>query len=250
MGCFPIFREDISMKVSTKTKAELMKEVDGLRAQLKETEKKLSTIPEARDEPSEITARLILNEATDIIIVCDENGKVTRVSEVTHHYIGENLLSKPFDAILKLRFSFPHPLRKDDFSVSEVLRGKIFRKEEVILRREDRAFHFLLSARPLTDQHGRNHGCVVMLTDVTELKQMETELTCLASFPQLNPNPVVESDLAGHVHYSNPAAERLFPDLKKAGLNYPWLIDLEKISETLDTESRKTYVRELRVGDQ
>jgi signal transduction histidine kinase len=79
---------------------------------------------------------------------------------------------------------------------------------------------------------------------------MEMELTRLASFPQLNPHPIVKADLAGRVHYSNPAAERLFPDLKKAGLNHPWLINLEKISEALETEPRKTYVRELRAGDQ
>ena len=237
------------MKVVTKTKAELTKEIDGLRAQLKESEKKLFTILEAQNQPSELTARLILNEATDIIIVCDENGKITRTSDVTHRYIEGKLLLKPFDAILKLRFSFLHPLRKEDFSVSEVLKGRILRREEVILQRDREAFHFLLSARPLTDQHRRIHGCVVTLTDITEIKQMEAELARLASFPRLNPNPITEVDVAGNVIYSNPAAERLFPDLLKAGLKHPWLVDLEKISETLKTESRKTYNRELRVGD-
>jgi len=130
MGCVPIFGEDISMKASTKSKAELMKEIDELRAQLRETEKKLFTISEAHDR-----------------------------------------------------------------------------------------------------------------------KHMEEELSRLASFPQLNPNPVVEVDLAGHAHYCNPAAGRLFPDLKKAGLNHPWLMDLEKISEALKKESGKTHVRERRVGD-
>ena len=144
------------MKAATKTKAELTKEIEELQAQLKETKKKLPTIPESRDQSSELLARLILDQATDITIVCDENGMITRASEVTHRYIGEKLLlRRPFDAALKLRFSFPPPLRKEDFSVSEVLKGKIFRREEVILRREGEAFHFLLSARPLTDQHGR-----------------------------------------------------------------------------------------------
>ncbi len=80
-------------------------------------------------------------------------------------------------------------------------------------------------------------------------KMMKEKIARLASFPQLNPNPVVEVDTAGHVHYSNPAAERLFPDLKKAGLKHPWLMDLEKISETFKTKSKKIYIRELRVRD-
>ncbi len=239
----------ISMKRATKTKAELMKEIDGLRAQLKEREKQLSAMPEAEAQSSEIMARLIVNQATDITIVCDENGKIILASEVTHRYIGGNLLLRPFDAILQLRFAFPNSLRKEGFSVSEVLRGDIFSREEVILRRENQTFYFLLNARPLTDECRRIHGCVVMLTDITERKRMEGELLRLASFPQLDPNPVVEVDLAGHVHYSNPASEELFPDLKEAGFNHPWLMDLEKIDETLKTESRRTYVRELRVGD-
>ncbi len=80
-------------------------------------------------------------------------------------------------------------------------------------------------------------------------KRMEVKYARLASFPQLNPNPVVEVDLAGRVRYSNPVAKELFPDLKKTGLNHPWLMDLEKISETLKTEARKTYLREVRIGD-
>jgi PAS domain S-box-containing protein len=77
----------------------------------------------------------------------------------------------------------------------------------------------------------------------------EAELNRLASFPQLNPNSVVEVDPAGHVHYSNPAADQLFPDLRKAGLNHPFLVDLNKIGKTLNTGSRKAYVREIRIGD-
>jgi PAS domain S-box-containing protein len=88
-----------------------------------------------------------------------------------------------------------------------------------------------------------------VLRDITERKQIEAELTRLASFPQLNPNPVVEVDLAGHVHYSNPAAERLFPDLKESGFNHPWLTDLEKTAQRSETEVKSTHVREVRVGD-
>jgi PAS domain S-box-containing protein len=165
------------MEVVSKTKAELMAEIDELRAQLKEAEKKLSAIPEPPEQPSETMSRLILDQATDMTLVCDENGKITRASQVAHRYAGGKiLLGKPFDGVLKLRFFSPHPLQKEVFSVLEVLNGKILRREEVILQREGEAFHFLLSARPLTDQHGRIHGCVVTLTDITPHKQMEEEL--------------------------------------------------------------------------
>lgn len=165
------------MKAPAKTKAELMKEINELQAKLKETEKKLFTISKAQDHLSEITARLILDQATDMMMVCDEDGKIIRVSEVTHRYIGGKFLPRRhFDAVLKIRFSSPHPRRKEEFTVSEVLRGKIFRREEVTLEREGEAFHFLLSARPFKDQHGRILGCVVTLTDITERKRSEEAL--------------------------------------------------------------------------
>ena len=50
--------------------------------------------------------------------------------------------------------------------------------------------------------------------DITDYKRMEKERTHLASFPQLNPNPVVEVDPEGCVHYLNNAAQKLFPDLQ------------------------------------
>ena len=49
----------------------------------------------------------------------------------------------------------------------------------------------------------------------------------LASFPELNPSPVVEVDLAGQVHYLNPAAQQLLPGLQAAGPQHPWLADWE-----------------------
>jgi len=79
--------------------------------------------------------------------------------------------------------------------------------------------------------------------------EMKPEIARLASFPQLNPNPVVEVDLAGHIYYSNPAAEQLFPELKKAGFNHPWLTDLEMIADVLEHGQKKMHTRQLKVDD-
>lgn len=77
----------------------------------------------------------------------------------------------------------------------------------------------------------------------------ESEPDYLASFPLLNPNPIVEVDSAGRVQYCNPAAERLFPDLRKSGLNHPWFMDLEKIGVMLNAASKKAYAREIKIED-
>lgn len=47
------------------------------------------------------------------------------------------------------------------------------------------------------------------------LQQANSELTRLASFPELNPGPIIEVDLTGHVHYLNPSAVALFPECRE-----------------------------------
>ena len=54
-----------------------------------------------------------------------------------------------------------------------------------------------------------------------ELQQVNEELTRLASFPELNPSPIIEVDLTGYVHYLNPAAADLFPECRQVGFSIP-----------------------------
>lgn len=82
-----------------------------------------------------------------------------------------------------------------------------------------------------------------------ELFLREDSVERRSSFPQLNPNPVVEVDLTGHLYYQNPAAERLFPDLRTAGPSHPWLEGLEKLGEIFDQGKKLSHVREIKVGD-
>ncbi len=42
--------------------------------------------------------------------------------------------------------------------------------------------------------------------DISERKRASQEIARLASFPQLNPNPVLEVDNAGNITFANPAA--------------------------------------------
>jgi PAS domain S-box-containing protein len=48
-----------------------------------------------------------------------------------------------------------------------------------------------------------------IMRDITERKQAAERIAHLASFPQLNPNPVLELNPAGEVIYANPAATRI-----------------------------------------
>ncbi len=87
--------------------------------------------------------------------------------------------------------------------------------------------------------------CRVMIEDITERKKVEAETKRLASFPMLNPRPIVEVDVAGHVHFCNPVAEQMFPDLYQRGVEHPWLADWKEVLRALRKGEVKSIVREV-----
>ncbi len=87
--------------------------------------------------------------------------------------------------------------------------------------------------------------CRVVLSDITALRQAETKIAHLATFPLLNPRPVVEVDAAGPVLFCNPAAEQMFPDLYRRGLGHPWLNEWKSLLRRLRLAEGKTIVREV-----
>jgi PAS domain S-box-containing protein len=96
-------------------------------------------------------------------------------------------------------------------------------------------------------QDGQEYRAVMV--DITERKQAEAETKRLASFPMLSPNPVVEVDVAGRVHFCNPTAQRMFPDLCQRGLKHPWLADWESVVRNLREGGAKSMVREVPVDE-
>ena len=86
-----------------------------------------------------------------------------------------------------------------------------------------------------------------------KLQQANDELARLASFPELNPNPVIEVDADCSLHYLNPAARRLFPDLEVAGPQHPLvadlLADLSSVVAALEHSSNHSWTDESKLGD-
>jgi PAS domain S-box-containing protein len=142
------------------------------------------------------------------------------------------------------------PLANEELPVQRAARGMTLEGVEFTLAFDDGTVrHMLGNATPLRDEQGQPRGAVAAFVDVTERQQMEKELAYLASFPELNPNPVVEVDSRGWVYYLNPAARKMFPDLEGMGLEHPFLSGLESIVSTFESREGKFFTREIRVNE-
>jgi PAS domain-containing protein len=83
--------------------------------------------------------------------------------------------------------------------------------------------------------------------DITERKCATEEIARLASFPQLNPNPVLEVDSAGNITFTNPATLKIAREL---GLQdeKPFLpSDLREILQATAETGERKFFREVEV---
>jgi PAS domain S-box-containing protein len=67
----------------------------------------------------------------------------------------------------------------------------------------------------------------------------------VASFPELNPAPIFETDLEGTITYANPSARRLFPDLLERGANHPLVEGWAPVIAELTRKADQVVVREV-----
>ena len=80
-------------------------------------------------------------------------------------------------------------------------------------------------------------------------KQAKAEIAHLASFPELNPNPVLELDIAAGIKYLNPTTQALFPDLPSQGNQHPFLADWDTLLRALKQKEPHTLTRDIKIGE-
>jgi PAS domain-containing protein len=77
----------------------------------------------------------------------------------------------------------------------------------------------------------------------------EEKIVHLASFPELDPNPVMELDQEGNLRYLNPATKNIFPNLCTLGVKHPFLVNwVQVIKELRDSNWTKNITREVLAG--
>lgn len=85
--------------------------------------------------------------------------------------------------------------------------------------------------------------------EITERIEAEKKLAYLASFPERNPNPIMEVDLDGRILYANPAALALFPAITGQGPAHSWLADWEAVVRPFIDGQTDTGMRDIDIGE-
>jgi PAS domain S-box-containing protein len=129
-------------------------------------------------------ARSILEQAVDVLVVCDQSGVIVQASQAAHELSGFNVLHRTFEEAFPLTFKDGTTLScsvdshsPGTFSVPTCLKGHTVQNLEAQLHRSDgRQFDVLLSAGPLCDSQQRVLGCLFTLNDISDRTLAEEAL--------------------------------------------------------------------------
>ncbi len=133
---------------------------------------------------SEELPRSILEQAADVVVVCDSEGKILQASRPARRLAGRNPLLLPFEDAFPLRLNagFASAPAGSRSSLAASIRrraalGEVLQGVEVsMIDPEGRTVSLLLSAGPVFDASRRLHGLVVSMADITERRRALEEL--------------------------------------------------------------------------
>jgi PAS domain S-box-containing protein len=126
-------------------------------------------------------SRLILNNATEPMAVCDSVGIVLHCNRAFQDLCDRNPLLRPFDEVVRLELVQAQSGNSEQagfpFRVHDALAGQEFRGTEVCLHHNGKdAIHLLLSASPLLPPNMESAGVLITLFNIEERRRTEDAL--------------------------------------------------------------------------
>ncbi|MFZ2190303.1 MAG: MASE3 domain-containing protein [Candidatus Magasanikiibacteriota bacterium] len=175
------------------------------------------------------------------IDIVDEKGNIVFVNEKFTQIFGQDALNKKCWQIFKGR----------DKQCPDCPLYKIGNQEKNISLIKDSYFlngrTYDISYKEMI--YGGKMAILEIFQDVTQRKNTEEKMAHLASFPELNPNPILEMNENGEIIYTNPALKKNHSDIEIKKHDHPFLIGWQDFIAKFKNEKNDVLSREIQVGD-
>ncbi|KAB0669587.1 PAS domain S-box protein [Oryzomonas sagensis] len=200
----------------------------------------------------ETRARLaaIVESSDNAIISKGLDGRISTWNSSAERLFGypaKEVIGKPISLLFP-----PELLAEEERILGRLKAGeRIDHLETVRLAKDGRRIDVSLTASPVRDDSGSITGASQIVRDITERKKEEEQARHLASFPQLNPHPVLEADASGGIVFANPAAQRFLETVGLAGEDAVRFLppDVDEILAEWDRSSESTLYREITIQE-
>lgn len=194
------------MEDQDKSKDQLINELQELRQQVKDL-KKLKTLPEWNKGMQQMLA-VIVENSPNIIIITDNNGRITYANKVAEHLSGYS--------ISELIGKYPIDINADELAEStwQEIVACINRYEkwcgEVRQKRKDGSTYVAeFEVFPLVQSDGNLIACAGVLSDITKRRQVEKKLQLTeVSLKRITDNMldvIYQTDKDGKIQYVSPS---------------------------------------------
>ena len=166
---------------------------------------------EALQETNEYLHKLI-DYASAPIIVWDPDFQITRFNHAFEHLTGrteQEVIGQP------LVILFPEESRDTSLAlIKKTLEGERWESVKISLLAADGTIHTVLwnSANILTTD-AELVSTIAQGIDITRSERAEDRIRWLASFPEMDPNPVIEMDAQGTITFANSSTQKILKEL-------------------------------------
>jgi len=150
---------------------------------------------------SEAYARNIINSSMDMIITFDNNLKIVefnKMAEQTFQYEKSEILGKD------IKLLFPD-VREFDSIYNNTIKQGNFTFEVVNKRKNGEIFQSFVSSSLMRNRYGKIEGYLLIIRELTEMKQYEKMLRELQKAVETIRLGVTITDINGKIIYTNPA---------------------------------------------
>ena len=201
-----------------------------------------------------------LRSIGDAVIATDKDGLITFMNPVAEGLLGwkqEEVSGKKLKDIFNIINR--ETRQRVENPVYRVLHEGVtvgLANHTILIARDGTEISIDDSAAPIKDNQEDMIGVILVFRDITERERAEREIEHLASFPRLNPNPILEIDPGGLVTFCNSSALEV---LKEFGLEENALEDnirmflpedLDVLLNALRNEKEpQVFYREVKIKD-